>query len=241
MIPRKRTLKRRRSKLSKETSLLKNLTKAFINLTEIEKQKLQKSVKSSLPKISSVKIPSQRHTIRIPSHKQPSVKKFSLKKPSVKKYSLKISPVKVNNKKKSKTRKMKLFGFDKKFINRSELLKRIKKNEDKNKKENKKHIDEILKMYNKKEKPRVSKIRIKPVKISSKSKTKRASKYKTKRKPKSPSKPKSRPKSPSKPKSRPKSPSKPKSRPKSPSKPKSLSKSPSKHKSRPKSPSKPKS
>jgi hypothetical protein len=239
MIPRKRTLKRRRSKLSKETSLLKNLTKAFINLTEIEKQKLQKSVKSSLPKISSVKIPSQRHTIRIPSLKQPSVKKFSLKKPSVKKFSLKkpsvkkfslkISPVKVNNKKKSKTRKMKLFGFDKKFINRSELLKRIKKNEDKNKKENKKQIDEILKMYNKKEKPRVSKIRIKPVKISSKSKTKRASKYKTKSKPKSPSKPKSRPKSPSK--SRPKSPSKHKSRPKSPSKPKSLTKSPSKPKS----------
>ena len=131
----KKPSKRKKTKRSKEMSLLKNLTKAFVNLTEIEKQKLSHKRKHSSER-SHRKPSSHKRSER--SHRKPSSykrsershRKINILQPLIQKdilqrkqlFSNKISPVKIREKKKPK-KKMNIFNLEKKtFINQAKLL-----------------------------------------------------------------------------------------------------------------------
>ena len=124
-MPKKLSKRKRKTKRSKEVSLLKILTKAFVNLTKqnLNHKRSHKSMSYKKPSSISLRKPSshKRISLRKPSsHKQNILQKISNKK---------VSPLKIQENKIKK--KMNVFNLDKKtFINQAKLLENIKKKPD---------------------------------------------------------------------------------------------------------------
>ena len=182
--PSKRKSKKK-SKRSKEISLLQNLTKAFVNLTEIQKQNLKHSSHKrsdrSLRKPTSHKGHDRSH--RKPSSHKRSERRSPHRKPTSHKRNIlnplfrnqlskdllihhsnkKVSPIKIREKKIKK--KMNIFNLDKKtFINQAKLLENIKKTQETRTKYTKKQVEDIINRY--KEQPAKATQPIKPAKAS---------------------------------------------------------------------------